>query len=126
VLSTLPETSSPSRRPIMSPPVSVISSRPVSLSSRSQLVGPQEERHVGWVLEVHLADDARAAVAGALVVCWAVLLQPEHPIPPAGELVGGAPHPAETRHDHVVLQVCLPALRILERWRVADIALHAV
>ena len=93
----------------MSPPVSVIRSSPVSrLQSLPQLVGPQEQRHVGRVLEVRLADDPGLPVAGAPVVRRGVPLQPEHPLAAPGEVVGcRAPHPAEAGDDDVVHQTPL-------------------
>jgi hypothetical protein len=77
-----------------------------------QLVGAQEERYIGRMLEVRLADEARAAVAGSSIVRGCVTLQPEHLLATSGKLVGGgAAHPAEANHDHIVHEVWLPPLR---------------
>src|SRR4028118_908476 len=67
---------------------------------------PARARQVGRVLEVRLADEAGAAVAGAPVVPRGVLLQAEHPLAARSKLVGGgAPHPAEADQDHIVHQI---------------------
>src|SRR5919199_2888442 len=78
----------------------------LALQLLPQLVGPQEQRHVGGMLEVGLADDARAAVARAPVVGRGEPLEPENPFAASGEPVGGgAPHPAEAGDDRVVDQI---------------------
>ena len=71
-----------------------------------QFVCAQEQRHIGRILEVGLADDAGAAVAGSSVVCGRELLQPQHALPAGGEMVGrGAAHAAQPDHDDVISHV---------------------
>ena len=73
----------------------------VGRQSFPALVRPAHERHVGRVLEVGLAHDARVAVARAAVVGRRELLEPRHQRPPLGEGGGGRrAHPAEADHDH--------------------------
>ena len=68
-----------------------------------ELVGTPEQRHVRGMLPVGEPDDAREAVRGAVLVQEIEALETEHPTPAPGEMEErGAPHPAETYHDHVV------------------------
>ena len=68
-----------------------------------QLVGAQQQRHVGRVLEIGLPDDPGSAMAGALVVGRGELLQAEDPLSACGQVVGGrAAHPTEPDDDDVV------------------------
>ena len=93
-----------------SPPVSGRPRAGVGRQLVPQLVGAQQQRHVGRVLEVGLPDDARPAVAGTLVVGGGELLQPEHPLPALGQVIRrGTAHATEPDDDNVVTHVLLIA-----------------
>src|SRR5215213_7424406 len=73
------------------------------LNLTPQLVGAPEEQHVGGVLVVGQADDARVPVPGAHRVRDAEPLQAKHPPAPPCEVVGGgAAHPPHADDDSVV------------------------
>jgi hypothetical protein len=59
------------------------------LDASPQLVGPLQEYHVGRVLVVGQADDARVPMRGPHRVRDVVALQPEYPLATARELVKG-------------------------------------
>src|SRR5215207_3492625 len=75
----------------------------LALDLTPQLVGAPEEQHVGGVLVVGQADDARVPVRGTHRVRDAEPLQAKHPPTPPGEIVGGgAAHPPHADDDSVV------------------------
>ena len=68
-----------------------------------QFVGAEQKRDVGGILEIGLADDARLAVAGALVVRGSELLETEDFQAASGEMIdSGTAHAAEAENDDVV------------------------
>jgi hypothetical protein len=71
-----------------------------------ELVGAQQQRDVLRPLEVRLADDAGASVAGAPVMRRGEPFESEDLFAATGELVGGgAPHAAQAGDDDVVGQI---------------------
>ena len=65
---------------------------------------PAEQRHVGRILEIGEADDAREPMGRAEPMPEFVLLEGQHPKAACREVGGGgAPHPAHTGDDHIVL-----------------------
>ncbi len=67
-----------------------------------ELVGPIEQRNVGWVLMVGEADHAADAVGRAHLVGYVVLFQAQHlPATPGQVINGGTPHAADSDNDGV-------------------------
>ncbi len=77
----------------------------LGLELAPELVGAPEQRHVVGMLEVREADDPRQPVRRAVLVQEVEPLEPEHALPPAGEVVERrAPHPTDSDdHDVVAL-----------------------
>ena len=66
---------------------------------------PTEQRHVGRILEIGKADDAREPMRRAEPVPEVMLLEREHPKAARCEVGGGgAPHAAHAGDDHIVLR----------------------
>ena len=72
-----------------------------------QFEGALEQRHIGRVLVIGEADDARDAVRGALCMGDVEAFEPEHPFAAAGQLPARRrAHAADPDHDHVVAVAC--------------------
>jgi hypothetical protein len=96
----------------------------LTLQLRPQLVRAPDERYVERVLEVGLADDARAPVRGAECVRGRPAVEAGDAEAAAGELVGGgAPHGAEADDQDVVGKHGYESARTPPAWLVRRAAL---
>jgi hypothetical protein len=74
----------------------------IVLELAPEFVGALHQRNVSRVLEVDLANEAGAAMAGALVVRWGEPFEPQDALATPGQVIGsGTAHAAEPDDDHV-------------------------
>src|ERR1043166_1178549 len=75
-----------------------------------KFIRTQQQRHIGWVLEVRLANHARAAVTRTAIVRRRELFQSENTLPALREMTRRrAAHSAEAEHDDVVVLAHFPS-----------------